>query len=216
MEWLIQRQLLSGQTSQKQLETVEETPKQPSVHFSSCEVSMNIPVGSVPRSTRNKSLGRINKTSTTPVALQKVIHDSNYSDTGDSIVTDVGVDSSLLPQWEVELLVETIDFTDCQIDPAPFQLVETTSLYKVHKLFHLLNLTHAYVTTVGRLVGIVTLEDIRSAIDNERPFIERRFNQMQSGDESMFDSQSMSSLSKPRANTEPIRAIQRESFSAEE
>ena len=123
--------------------------------------------------------------------------------------TAKGVDSALLPQWEVELLEELIDFTDCQIDPAPFQLVETTSLYKVHKLFHLLNLTHAYVTTVGRLVGIVTLEDIRAAIDNERPFIERRFNHTTSGgDDSLFDSHSVSSMGaviKPRAMTEPVR-----------
>ena len=93
----------------------------------------------------------------------------------------------------------------------------------MHKLFHLLNLTHAYVTTIGRLVGIVTLDVIRSAIDNERPFIERRFTQMQSNDDSMFsDSQSIASSVvvgglKPRSNTEPVgRVTQRESFSAEE
>ena len=60
----------------------------------------------------------------------------------------------------MELLLEPIDWSECQIDPAPFQLVERTSLYKVHKLFCLLNLTHAYVTTLGQLVGIVSLNEV--------------------------------------------------------
>ena len=56
--------------------------------------------------------------------------------------------------------MEQVDLSECQIDPAPFQLVEKTSLYKVHKLFCLLNLTHAYVTTLGQLVGIVSLNEV--------------------------------------------------------
>ncbi|XP_073247163.1 chloride channel protein 2-like isoform X2 [Porites lutea] len=71
-------------------------------------------------------------------------------------------------QWERELLQRTIDYSNCQIDPAPFQLVERTSLLKVHKLFALLNLSHAYVTTLGRLVGIVALKEVRQAIEGER------------------------------------------------
>ena len=34
-------------------------------------------------------------------------------------------------QWERELLQRTVDYSNCQIDPAPFQLVERTSLLKV-------------------------------------------------------------------------------------
>ena len=34
-------------------------------------------------------------------------------------------------QWERELLQKTVDYSNCQIDPAPFQLVERTSLLKV-------------------------------------------------------------------------------------
>jgi len=56
--------------------------------------------------------------------------------------------------------MEQVELSECQIDPAPFQLVEKTSLYKVHKLFCLLNLTHAYVTTLGQLVGIVSLNEV--------------------------------------------------------
>ena len=32
---------------------------------------------------------------------------------------------------------------------------------QVHKLFALLNLSHAYVTTLGRLVGVVALKEVR-------------------------------------------------------
>ncbi|XP_015768178.1 PREDICTED: chloride channel protein 2-like [Acropora digitifera] len=63
-------------------------------------------------------------------------------------------------QWERELLQKRVDFSCCQVDPAPFQLVERTSLLKVHKLFALLNLSHAYVTTLGRLVGVVALKEV--------------------------------------------------------
>lgn len=71
-------------------------------------------------------------------------------------------------QWERELLQRTVDYSNCQVDPAPFQLVERTSLLKVHKLFALLNLSHAYVTTLGRLVGVVALKEVRKAIEGER------------------------------------------------
>ena len=33
--------------------------------------------------------------------------------------------------WEEEELDKIVDFTSCHIDPAPFQLVERTSLLKV-------------------------------------------------------------------------------------
>lgn len=47
-----------------------------------------------------------------------------------------------------------------QIDPAPFQLVEHTSLIKVHSLFSMLQLNHTYVTSIGKLVGVVALKDV--------------------------------------------------------
>ena len=34
-------------------------------------------------------------------------------------------------QWEKELLQRPVDYSNCQIDPSPFQLVERTSLLKV-------------------------------------------------------------------------------------
>ncbi|XP_033764396.1 chloride channel protein 2-like isoform X1 [Pecten maximus] len=67
-------------------------------------------------------------------------------------------------EWEEQQLMEIIDWEGCQIDPAPFQLVERTSLHKVHSLFSLLGLNHAYVTNAGKLVGVCGLKELRKAI----------------------------------------------------
>lgn len=53
-----------------------------------------------------------------------------------------------------------LDMEDLRIDPAPFQLVERTSLFKVHSLFSLLGLNRAYVTNCGRLIGVVALREV--------------------------------------------------------
>lgn len=65
--------------------------------------------------------------------------------------------------WEREELQKPIDFysANIHIDPSPFQLVEQTSLLKVHTLFTMLGINHAYVTNVGRLVGVVALKEVR-------------------------------------------------------
>uniref|UniRef100_A0A0N4Z7Z2 Chloride channel protein n=1 Tax=Parastrongyloides trichosuri TaxID=131310 RepID=A0A0N4Z7Z2_PARTI len=68
-------------------------------------------------------------------------------------------------EWEDQQLSQEIDMNNIGIDPAPFQLVEATSLFKVHSLFNLLGLNRAYVTKCGRLVGVVALRDIRYAIE---------------------------------------------------
>ncbi|KAL0809944.1 hypothetical protein ABMA28_010799 [Loxostege sticticalis] len=54
----------------------------------------------------------------------------------------------------------------CHIDPAPFQLVERTSLLKVHSLFSTLGVSRAYVTAIGRLIGVVALKELRKAIED--------------------------------------------------
>lgn len=54
----------------------------------------------------------------------------------------------------------------CHIDPAPFQLVERTSLLKVHSLFSTLGVSRAYVTSIGRLIGVVSLKELRKAIED--------------------------------------------------
>ena len=59
-----------------------------------------------------------------------------------------------------------VDFSELHIDPAPFQLVEKSSLLKVHSLFSMLGVNHAYVTTIGRLIGVVGLKELRKAIED--------------------------------------------------
>ncbi|XP_041751884.1 chloride channel protein 2 [Coregonus clupeaformis] len=70
-----------------------------------------------------------------------------------------------IAEWEEQQLDEPVDFNNCKIDPAPFQLVERTSLHKTHTIFSLLGLDHAYVTSIGRLVGVVSLRELRKAIE---------------------------------------------------
>lgn len=41
------------------------------------------------------------------------------------------VASPQILEWEEQQLDEPVNFSDCKIDPAPFQLVERTSLHKV-------------------------------------------------------------------------------------
>ncbi|KAL7728339.1 hypothetical protein ACLKA6_007436 [Drosophila palustris] len=71
-------------------------------------------------------------------------------------------------QWEVDQLARPIDFraSTCCIDPSPFQLVERTSLLRVHSMFSMMGVNHAYVTRVGRLVGVVSLKELRQAIED--------------------------------------------------
>ncbi|XP_022250367.1 chloride channel protein 2-like [Limulus polyphemus] len=83
--------------------------------------------------------------------------------------------------WEEEQLNKPVDFGQCHIDPAPFQLVERTTLIKVHSLFSMLGLNHAYVTAIGRLVGIVALKEVRKAIENLHTGV---FNRISESDDS--------------------------------
>ncbi|XP_076032914.1 chloride channel protein 2 isoform X6 [Oratosquilla oratoria] len=69
-------------------------------------------------------------------------------------------------RWEEEELSKEVEFSKCHIDPAPFQLVERTSLLKVHSLFSMLGLNHAYVTAIGRLIGVVALKELRTAVES--------------------------------------------------
>lgn len=65
--------------------------------------------------------------------------------------------------WEAEEMAKPIDLegSKVKIDPSPFQLVEKTSLLKVHSLFSMIGINHAYVTKIGRLVGVVALKEVR-------------------------------------------------------
>lgn len=64
--------------------------------------------------------------------------------------------------WEMEEMQRPIDLeqSGVHIDAAPFQLVERTSLLKVHSLFSMVGINHAYVTKIGKLVGVVALKEV--------------------------------------------------------
>ena len=68
--------------------------------------------------------------------------------------------------WEDKELGKVIDFNEYTIDPAPFQLVEKTSIFKVHSLFSMIGVNIAYVTSIGKLMGVVSLKELRSAIQD--------------------------------------------------
>lgn len=64
--------------------------------------------------------------------------------------------------WEMEEMEKPVNLeaANVHIDPAPFQLVERTSLLKVHSLFSMVGINHAYVTKIGKLVGVVGLKEV--------------------------------------------------------
>ncbi|XP_013888215.1 chloride channel protein 2, partial [Austrofundulus limnaeus] len=70
-----------------------------------------------------------------------------------------------IAEWEEKQLEEQVDFSSCKIDPAPFQLMERTSLHKTHTIFSQLSLDYAYVTSIGRLIGVVSLKELCKAIE---------------------------------------------------
>ena len=81
--------------------------------------------------------------------------------------SDDGFDMSVSDrrEWERSEMEKDVDFSDCHVDPAPFQLVEKTSLLKVHSMFSMLGVNHAYVTAIGRLIGVVALKELRKSIE---------------------------------------------------
>lgn len=70
--------------------------------------------------------------------------------------------------WEMEEMARPVDLeaSNIHIDASPFQLVEKTSLLKVHSLFSMVGINHAYVTKIGRLVGVVALKEVRCLTKN--------------------------------------------------
>ncbi|KAM8924334.1 chloride channel protein 1 [Pelodytes ibericus] len=67
--------------------------------------------------------------------------------------------------WEEQELGKPASFDSCLIDPSPFQLVERTSLHKTHTLFSLLGLSQAYITSGGKLRGVIALNELQKAIE---------------------------------------------------
>lgn len=68
-------------------------------------------------------------------------------------------------EWQEEVLEEQFDWSSAFVDEAPFQVVEKMSLYKLHSMFSLLGIHTAYATSLGRLVGVVSLSDVRRTLE---------------------------------------------------
>ncbi|XP_076086729.1 chloride channel protein 2-like isoform X1 [Mytilus galloprovincialis] len=101
-------------------------------------------------------------------------------------------------EWEEEKLLETIEWEGCQIDPAPFQLVERTSLHKVHSLFSLLGLSRAYVTNTGKLCGVCGLQELRNAIQGRIDAEEAIKQREEESEDKEFDPQELEVEIAPR------------------
>ncbi|NXQ22746.1 CLCN1 protein, partial [Peucedramus taeniatus] len=100
---------------------------------------------------------------------QLLCHCSHPHETETTIQEPVEVIETMTPEeidaWEQEELNKNVCFDSCRVDPSPFQLVERTSLHKTHTLFSLLGLSHAYVTSMGKLRGVLALEELQKAIE---------------------------------------------------
>ncbi|XP_009586135.1 PREDICTED: chloride channel protein 1, partial [Fulmarus glacialis] len=100
---------------------------------------------------------------------QFLCHYNRPLETENAIQEPVEVVDTMRPEeidaWEQEELNKNVCFDSCRIDPSPFQLVERTSLHKTHTLFSLLGLSHAYVTSMGKLRGVLALEELQKAIE---------------------------------------------------
>ncbi|CAJ0610119.1 unnamed protein product [Cylicocyclus nassatus] len=66
--------------------------------------------------------------------------------------------------WEAARLAEEVDLTE-DVDPAPFQIVKKTSLFNIHSIFSMLQLSRVYVTERGRLIGVISLSDLREELE---------------------------------------------------
>ncbi|KAM9246694.1 chloride channel protein 1 [Leptosomus discolor] len=100
---------------------------------------------------------------------QLLCHYNHPLETERAVQEPVEVIDTMTPEeidaWEQEELNKNVCFDSCHIDPAPFQLVEGTSLHKTHTLFSLLGLSHAYITSMGKLRGVLALEELQRAIE---------------------------------------------------
>ncbi|KAG9265320.1 chloride channel protein 2-like [Astyanax mexicanus] len=69
-------------------------------------------------------------------------------------------------EWEEQQLEEKVNLNSCMVDPASIQLVERTSLQKVHSIFSLMGLELAYVTDAGKLIGVVSRRELQKAFED--------------------------------------------------
>ncbi|KRZ06106.1 Chloride channel protein [Trichinella zimbabwensis] len=80
-------------------------------------------------------------------------------------------DTNTIERWISGHWNDKLKYDNIEIDPTPVQLLERTSLHKIHTLFSLLGLHILYVTKLGRLVGVVSLKELREALENVPTFV---------------------------------------------
>ncbi|KAL5286624.1 CLCN2 family protein [Megaselia abdita] len=122
--------------------------------------------------------------------------------------------------WEMEEMSKAINLEAAKvnIDPSPFQLVERTSIIKVHSLFSMVGINHAYVTKIGRLVGVVGLKELRKAIEdiNSNSFVIT--NQIKTDEEKPLDPHfskehlTITSMDSALSNSETCSDIEMDNF----
>ncbi|CAG0896249.1 unnamed protein product [Darwinula stevensoni] len=147
--------------------------KTPSFHFSD-ENSDGVGLPSSTHSTVTSTDSRWRRAFEAIVQKAHALHDGEKSPGGTLLLKHVTLPRERvidLPleeqkQWEEAELDREVNFEAVPVDPAPFQLVEGTTLLKVHSLFSLLGLKQSYVTSFGRLIGVVSLVDLRKAIED--------------------------------------------------
>eukprot|EP00095_Tigriopus_kingsejongensis_P012757 snap_masked-scaffold30_size591359-processed-gene-2.10 protein:Tk12757 transcript:snap_masked-scaffold30_size591359-processed-gene-2.10-mRNA-1 annotation:"chloride channel protein 2 isoform x2" len=115
-----------------------------------------------------KSLGNIQNLFKRPSQLNLLgsrpeLRASSFSGRTPSYMMDMSLEEQ--KEWEEAEMLNPVNFKEVHIDAAPFQLVEKTSLLKVHSLFSMLGVNHAYVTALGKLIGVVGLKELRQAIE---------------------------------------------------
>lgn len=151
--------------------------------FDEAAPELGAPIGLTPRRTQSASslnvslvadLGRrrsISAGNQRPLFVKPEVSDQKFNaifknftkrfwQTNETAVEEYYLSREEHMEWEKQQLSAQIKFNKIKIDLAPFQIVETTSIFKVHTLFSLLSLKRIFVTKSGQLVGVVSLKDV--------------------------------------------------------
>ncbi|XP_044738892.1 chloride channel protein 2-like [Chrysoperla carnea] len=142
---------------------IQKSSRLPSLRQKSPE-RLNVPPTSL--TSINSSLNSIERELFDELNDTNIIDDVNKYDEDLKEYIDWYYKDTTHNDFEKKRLYGVVDFRRCQIDPSPFQLVERTSLLKVQTIFSMLAIRTAYVTNMGRLVGVVSLTDLCQAIDD--------------------------------------------------
>nr|XP_015829471.2 chloride channel protein 1a [Nothobranchius furzeri] len=127
-------------------------PQEPSSNHTAVAAPEKGPLQSVRETLRNLFASKSRR-------LEKQLKEPRPPPLSDTMTSDE------IRAWEEAEMDLAMEMDEIRVDPSPFQLVERTSLQKTHTLFSLLGLSHAYVTSIGKLVGVVALKELQKAIE---------------------------------------------------